>query len=230
MAKVIAKANERAAEDPATKRWARKLHSSRLMFLREDPDFLTMIKIGRVMNALNFCITTVSTFRDYDNLTHRRQGKRAYFLLGGYVHQAIVLVDSIKGRYLGNEAFEPLRFLVLDYEYRNIRKFAKKMRNYTAFHLDEYDETTRRTLSKLKPTMYTLMCGEDQMLASHYFSFSDFLDMTFLGNEFWEGHDEVDQIVNGAISELFTYSTDFLIACDTFQQWLWKTKIQEHVY
>jgi len=230
MNKVLAKARAKAAEDPATKRWSKKLHSSRLMLLRNDPDFLTMIKIGRVMNALNFCMTTVRAFPDFDNWTHRRQVARANFLLGGYIHQAIMLVDSIKGRYLGNEAFEPLRVLVLGYDHRHIRKFAKKMRNYTAFHLDEYDETTRRTVAKLKPTTYTLMCGEDQMLGSHYFKFADFLDKTFLGNEFWEGHDDVHEITNGAIAELITYSSAFLIACNTFQQWLWKTKISEHVY
>jgi len=227
---VLVKEKTKAETDPAKKRWARKLHSSHLMQLRNDPDFLTMIKIGRVMNALNFCITTIVSCKDYENLTQRRQAKRAYFLLGGYVHQAIALVDSIKGKYLGNEAFEPLRFLVLDYKYQNIRKFAKKMRNYTAFHLDEYDETTRKTLAKLKPTTYTLMCGEDEMLGSHYFAFSDFLDLTFLGNAFWEGQDDVHEIANGAISELCTYSSEFLMACNEFQQMLWHTKVQEHVY
>ena len=117
--KLIAKAQAEAEIDPRMKRWARKLHSSRLMYLRNDPDFLTMVKIGRAMNSITYCITTAVTFDKFEtDRTHMRQFRRSLIMLGGFVHEAVELVSSIKGRYLGNPDFEPLRRLVLDYEYR----------------------------------------------------------------------------------------------------------------
>ncbi len=163
MRQILAKAQAEAEIDPRMKRWARKLHSSHLMHLRNDPDFLTMVKIGRVMNSLTYCITTLTMFDQFEtNLTHMRQFRRSQIMLGGFVHETVELVDSIKGRYLGDPDFEPLRALVLDYEYEKTRKQAKKVRNYLAFHLDNYDATTAVTISRMKTATYTLWCGEDQ--------------------------------------------------------------------
>lgn len=85
--KFILKEQAEAALDPRMKPWARKLHSSRLMYLRNDPDFLTMIKIGRVMNALGYCVTNIMTFDKWmTNKTHERQLRRSWMMLGGFLH------------------------------------------------------------------------------------------------------------------------------------------------
>lgn len=212
-----------------TEKWARKLHSSRLMHLRDDPDFLTMIKVGRVMNAVSFCVCDLANYREERTVAETRQNRRAIFLLGGYLHQAITLVDRIKGRYLGDPAFEFLRVLVVEQRYRKIRNYAKKVRNYTAFHLDEYDETTRSTLAHLKPQTYTLMCGDDGTYGAFYFEFSDYLDFSFIAEEFADGrpgHDVAEEIVHS----LFDYAMEFLQASHTFLHMLWEKKVMEHAY
>jgi hypothetical protein len=157
------------------------------------------------------------------------QYRRANFILGGYVHEAITVVDRIKGRYLGDPAFEPLRILVVDAEHRKVRRYAKKVRNYLAFHLDESDQTTYRTLSRLKPSNYTIMSADETDPGAFYFEFSDYLDVALLVHEFADGR-EWKETNDDIFLRLMDYAVQFVDACHTFQLMLWKTKIAKHVY
>ena len=67
------------------------------------------------------------------------------------------MIKSIKGRYLTEPGFEKLSLLTLSEEHRTVRSYAKRVRNHAAFHLDEYDESTRRTLVGL-----ALFLGSDE--------------------------------------------------------------------
>jgi len=212
-----------------TERWSTKLNGSRLINIRNDPDFLTIIKIGRVMNAVAYGLTDVGSY-NVNTALCIRQYRRALFVLGGYLHQGITLVKAIKGRYLTEPGFEALRLIALDSEHKKARDYVKKIRNFTAFHLDEYDETTRQTLSRLKPTMYPLMAGDDRTVGSFYFEFSDFIDLTFLVNTFADGRswEETAHDIIGAIIDL---AYEFLTACNEFLDALCsKIKITEHIY
>ena len=230
--KLLAKAQADAEVDPRMKRWARKLHSSRLMYLRNDPDFLTMVKIGRAMNSITYCITSITTFDQFEtDRTHMRQFRRSQIMLGGFIHEAVELVNSIRARYLGNPDFEPLRALVLDYQYEKTRKQAKKVRNSLAFHLDNYDETTRVTISRMKPATYTLWSGENQQNGNHYFEFADFLDMSYLGDVFPDKDGcEPDEAGRRVLGNLLHFAVELLNACKKFEEMLWETTVSKHVY
>ena len=153
-------------------------------------------------------------------------------MLAGFLHEAIELVDSIKGRYLGVEEFEPLRKLVLGYEWQTIRRQAKKVRNYMAFHLDGYDDITRSTIAKLKPTTYTFLCGEDQSYGAHYCEFADFIDLFYLGEVFPDDEEPCppEEAGRRVLGSLLQYGTEFLKACHTFQSMLWEKRVKEHSY
>ena len=213
-----------------TERWAVKLNGSRLAYLKNDPDFLTMIKIGRAMNAVAYAMSDVVLFDGHPSIAGTRQYRRACFVLGGYLHQAIKLVLAVKGRYLTEPGFEPLRLVVLDAEHKKARDYVRKIRNFTAFHLDEYDETTRQTLSRLKLTTYPLMSGDDQTAGSFYFELSDYIDLAFLVDTFADGRswEETATDIIGSLRELAYH---FLTACHEFLNALGnKIKIGEHVY
>lgn len=120
---------------------------------------------------------------------------------------------------------------MLDHEHLKTRKQAKKVRNYLAFHLDGYDETTRTTIAAMKPATYTLWCGENQQNGSYYFELADFLDMSFLGNVYPAADDcPPDEAGERVLMELSDYALKILTACHRFQMMLWDTKVKEHVY
>ena len=39
-----------------SKQWSLKIKPSQLIYLKDDPDFLTMVKFGRGINALSFAV------------------------------------------------------------------------------------------------------------------------------------------------------------------------------
>jgi hypothetical protein len=56
-----------------SKRWSLKIMPSQLIFLKDDPDFLTMVKFGRAINALSFASTVVaSSMKDNSNVGRRQ--------------------------------------------------------------------------------------------------------------------------------------------------------------
>jgi hypothetical protein len=212
-----------------TERWNVKLNGSRLLNIRNDPDFLTIIKIGRVMNAVAYGVTDIGSY-NVNTALCTRQYRRALFVLGGYLHQSITLVSAIKGRYLTEPGFEPLRLIALDSEHKKARDYVRKIRNFTAFHSDEYDETTRQTLSRLKPMTYPFMSGDDDTAGTFYFEFSDYIDLAFLVDTFANGR-SFEETSEDILVSIMDLAYKFLTACHEFLHALCtKIKITEHVY
>lgn len=58
--KVVRQPVQVAGRD-TSKRWNIKIKPSQLIYLKDDPDFLTMVKFGRAINALSFAVTVCAT-------------------------------------------------------------------------------------------------------------------------------------------------------------------------
>jgi hypothetical protein len=72
-----------AVELPArdlSKRWSLKIKPSQLIYLKDDPDFLMMVKFGRAINALSFASTVVASWMNDDTNIGRRQYRRGLFV------------------------------------------------------------------------------------------------------------------------------------------------------
>ena len=185
------------------------------------------------MNAIGYAATGVLQYGlDQSTFLAQRQNVRGMFVLAGYTHQAVKAVHGIKGRYLMFEGFEPLRALSLDAEHKKARDYVRKIRNFTAFHLDEFDEhnTTRKTLAGLKSSSYNLMAGDDDTLGTYYFEFADYIDMQFLIKTFADGRPDKETAKDIA-GTILTFSNALLTAAHTFQHALWdKLNMKEHAY
>ena len=63
--KILGKAVRRQqvvmAERDLSKQWSLKIKPSQLIYLKDDPDFLTMVKFGRAINALSFASTVIAS-------------------------------------------------------------------------------------------------------------------------------------------------------------------------
>lgn len=230
--KVVQKQPFKLPENITPDAWLAKLNGAHFIYLRDEPDFRTMVKIGRAMNAIGFASQTISESMSVKTNLGRRQYCRGYFVLAGYLHQAIKITNGIKERYLTLPAFEPLRKIALDPEYKKARDYARRIRNFTAFHLDEFDEDDRtgQMLSTLKPTTYLLMGGDDNTFGSFYFHFSDHLDIAYLVEEFADGR-EWEETVNDLYMTILRVSFEFLQAAHDFQIALSnRMELKEYIY
>ena len=156
--------------------------------------------------------------------------RRANFILAGYLHEAIKVVLAVKGRYLGDPAFERLRLLALGKEYGKARYYVRKIRNCAAFHLDENDAVTRSTLAKLKPTSMRFACGDDLNQLDVYYEFTDLIDYEFIYNEVSRGRTR--QETNDDLSKTIrNFADEFMDAANTFQEALAdKFELKNYVY
>ncbi len=68
--KILGKAVKRQQVEFAprdlSKRWSLKIKPSQMIYLKDDPDFLTMVKFGRAINALAFASTIVASWMKED--------------------------------------------------------------------------------------------------------------------------------------------------------------------
>lgn len=209
--------------------WNARLNGSRLQMLRKNEDFINLIKMGRAMNGVMFNVDVMHDNMAEDTPRRRRQSRRAFFYLGGSVHEGLTLAKSIQGRYLGQEAFEPLRLLVHDTKYKKHRDYVRETRNHAAFHLDQLDLSTRQTLAEMKLTWYDLMSGEEGDALSQYFEFADIVDMGYLVRRFgsFETWGETAKEIQ---KEILAFATEFGIAGSSFlSHLLVETNLREHV-
>ncbi|MBV9242648.1 MAG: hypothetical protein JO314_11630 [Acidobacteria bacterium] len=222
---------EMAKPDPENgKPWRVQLNGSRLAYLRGDPDFLTLVKIGRVMNAIAFAVHGAVYGDPEGSVVGARQYRRSLYVAAGYVHEGIRLVQSIKGRYLTEPAFDALRTMALGYDDKKARDYVRVIRNMTAFHLDEADIVTREVLCKIPPGMYDLAGGDDRTVATFNFDFADRIDMAYLCEMFANGR-EWPETAEDIVNTVIEFATRFLVACERFHATLIdRTNINEHVF
>lgn len=219
-------------EHDLSKRWSLKIKPSQLVYLKDDPDFLTMVKFGRAINALSFASTVVASWMQDDSNVGRRQYRRGLFVLAGYLHQTIKIIRGVGERHITMEPFVPLRNIAHDPRYKKVRDYAQTIRNVTAFHLDEFDEheNTKRSLDKLDPTMYVLMGADSDIVGSFYFEFADYLDFALVGTTF-QGDLTPREIIDDITRSLIDTSWELLQALHAFQVALArKMELEEYIY
>lgn len=214
-----------------SKRWSLKINPSQLIYLKNDPDFLLMVKFGRAINALAFASTVVASWYNVDTNVGRRQFRRGLFVLAGYVHQTINIIRNVGDRHITMDAFVPLRKIAYDPAYKKHRDYAQTIRNYTAFHLDESEhENTRASIDMLDTSMYVLMGSDHDHIAGFYFEFADYLDFALVGKTFQGDRtpkETVDDITNSIVDaskDLLTGAHAFLVALAK------KMELEEYVY
>lgn len=230
--KAVKRADVVMPERDASRRWSLKIKPTQLIYLKNDPDFLTMVKFGRAINALSFAVTVVATHMKMDTNVGRRQYRRGLFVLAGYLHQTMSIIRGVGERHITMEAFIPLRKIAYDPEYKKARGYFQTIRNQTAFHLDEFDEheNTKRSLEKLDPSMYVLMGADDDHALSFYFEFADYLDFALIGSSLQgsrlhlETIDEITGTIFGTAFEVLTASHAFLVALAK------KMELEEYIY
>ncbi len=157
-----------------------RIKKHRFQMLKEDGDFVAMVKIGRLVNAVSFGLEVLHVSRDCKTPVEKRQYYRALFLLGGYLHEGMELVASLFTRFQTEPFFQDLRKLRFDESNKVQRKMLKVIRNSVAFHLDHDDKSTRSTLANLKIHRYDLMSAETNTFGDFYFDLADTVDLNYL--------------------------------------------------
>lgn len=215
-----------------SKSWNLKIKPSQMIYLKNDPDFLMMVKMGRILNAVLYALTSIASFSKYSTHISRRQYRRGLFVLAGYLHESINIIKNVDERHITMESFVPLRKIAHNVEYKKARDYLREIRNAAAFHLADSGgfENTREAISGLKLSSYELMGGDDEDFATYYFELSDTLDISRICKKFQDDRDE--EVVAEEIRQTITdIAWEFINAGTHFQVALArKMDLGEYVY
>lgn len=181
-----------------------RIRRHRFHELRDNSDFLALIKVGRVVNAVMFGFQCISDYMEDMSPVGRRQYNRAIFLTAGYMYEGLALVDSLKLKYVNEVFFERLNNLTGD-TYKRHRKIVQEIRHSVAFHLDSDDKSTKAALKNLKLPRYDLMSGNSSRMMDFYFDFADTIDLNYLIDKLKDDRPETE-----VLGEIFTCFTDIL--------------------
>ena len=216
-----------------SKSWTLKIKASQMHYLKTDPDFLMMVKMGRMLNALLFAMTSVAQFIKNDSYLATRQYRRGLFILAGYLHESIMVLKATEQRHLIMDSFVPLRKIVFNPEYKKTREYLRVIRNVAGFHLADSAEhdNTKNALSDIDLSAYVLMgADDDKDFVSYYFEFTDILDMAAISGHFPDERDprdvahEIHDTVHKVAQEFITAATHFQVALCK------KMELGEYVY
>ena len=200
-----------------SKSWNLKIKPSQMHYLKSDPDFLMMVKMGRILNAVLYAVTSIAPFMQYPTHLARRQYRRGLFVLAGYLHESINIIRNVEDRHVTMESFIPLREIAHGHQYQKAREYLREIRNVAGFHLADSAgfENTKLAMSELKLSSYELMGADDEDFTTCYFEFSDTLDIAVISRKFKDDRDpdvvseEIHQTINSVAWEFIKAATHF---------------------
>lgn len=182
-----------------------RIRRHRFPELRNNPDFLALIKVGRAVNAVTSGLQFISDYMDDVSPVGRRQYHRAVFITGGFLYEGLELITSLQLKYQTEPFFEKLNGL-LDVKYAKHRKILQEIRHSVAFHFDSHDKSTKAALDNLKLPRYDLMSGTSERIMDFYFDLADTVDLNYLIDKFKGSRPEPEVVMEifNAITDLMT--------------------------
>ncbi len=182
-----------------------RIRKHRFRELKNNPDFLALVKVGRTVNAVISGIQFISDYMGDNSPVGLRQYNRAFFITTGFLYEGLELVTSLRLKYISEPFFNKFNLLLGD-EYKKHRKVLQEIRNSVAFHLDSDDKSTKLALSNLKLPRYDLMSGSSNLIMDFYFDMADTIDFNYLIDKFKNGRPEpeVFEEIIKSVTELMT--------------------------
>ncbi|MBK7391788.1 MAG: hypothetical protein IPI64_00625 [Chloracidobacterium sp.] len=196
-----------------------ELRANALNILRDDPHFLTSLKVGRAMNAVNFSRRVTHDYMGQTSSVAKRQLLRSTLVTGGYLYEGFLLLESLSLKYASKGSFSMCMELIGP-SYKNDRKVLQLMRNNVAFHLDSDDKSTKEALTTIELGKYNYLSVESEKVDSIYFDFADELEWNFVFAKAAQPDHRPDDTVEHVISLIDSGADAFASACFYFLEGL----------
>lgn len=193
-----------------------RIRRSKFNDIRANDDFISMIRIGRVLNALNFTMQLIIENKTIDSAVGRRNHYRTNFNAGGFLYEGLLLVDDLRSKYANDDSFTILRDLPFKTSDRR-RKIVKTIRDNVAFHFDHKNNTVRPTLENLNTDYFEFYSADGPQLGQFYFNLSDLIDINYILDELnddkpeRETHVEIYQVIDDLTAHFVRGAEAFII-------------------
>lgn len=185
-----------------------RLKKHKFIEVTGNNDFVTAVRIGRVLNALHFSRELVLYDYDMTKSKDRRRWSRVLILNAAYLHEALRVFESVESKYATRDFFKAALILTRpDTKEGELRKKVLKYLRDAGFHLDSDDKVTSSTLLSMAPDDYILFSNDDGTIGNFHFDLADNVDLYSWVEAFRESKDQttldvLKDIISDAIIDL----------------------------
>lgn len=187
---------------------------AKFLEIRDKPDFLSMVSVGRALNALIFAYSLAQIDQTIKTAKGRRNRVRVFQITSSYMHEVIKVLESHSLRYANETFFEKAKSIVSpsDPEIKMKLRILKTIRDSSGFHLDHDNKIARSVLPALDLTQYVLFPGDGNTMLDSCFDISDTIDLNYWINEFRDDRNDNDTFreIATAVSSLTKNLVDAL--------------------
>ncbi|HQU85725.1 MAG TPA: hypothetical protein PKY59_21495 [Pyrinomonadaceae bacterium] len=160
--------------------YAMKVPLSQLDKLRTDAKFILILRLGRYLNQLSFCLQANRDYWDDNSPIGIRQQHNSLFFLYGVIYEAVKFRDELGKEFGTYKSFKNgLALLMKNKDFQSLREIELNyLRNKVVYHVDSmpYEETLK-TLNLRKLDFFTTKGNE---FIDVHFQLSDDIALNFM--------------------------------------------------
>ena len=155
--------------------------------IRSDNRLPELLRLGRVVNSLNYCIESLLNSAG-DSPAKMRQNLNSFLFTCGALHEGIDFAGKLDKHFRGIDAFrDGFGKLLRDRQTKRLRDgLLRSFRNKVVFH---YDDFATDILKIIDWPEYVFMSGADSKSMGAYYNLSDELAINFVLEKHYPGQD-----------------------------------------
>jgi hypothetical protein len=181
--------------------------------IRSDARLAALLRLARIVNALNFCFRALLQSNDEDTPAATRQHINSFLFACGILYEGIKVAKTLGKHFGDRESFKQgLAQLLKDKETKKLQETAlNSMRNKIVFHYDE--DAVTSTLSDLDLKSYIFASGYSPKTGETYYTLADEIAINFIigapGSK-----EEEDRIFRETLTRTVKVVTEFVRSSD----------------
>ena len=187
------------------------------VLMKDNPGFLLLLRLSRVINAISFSLITVYELNGKSSPSNRRQLVNSFLFTCGILYEGLEVAKGLGKYYRHIEEFnEGLGKIISNKDIKKLQsKVLYKLRNKIVFHFDE--EVFSDIINDIDHETYIFANGSKSSAKDLYFSLADEIAINYVLSDFpdKENHEEIfiqiiTDVTNTALD--FKRSSEKLIA------------------
>lgn len=166
-----------------SKTWEIYISKDEFENIRNDPRFVSLLILGRIVNGINFCLQSLLQSNEDSTPAGQRQRFNSFLIGCGVLYEGLKVANTL-GKYFNDRDSFRNGFgrLLKDQETKKLQETVlDSMRNKVAFHYDEDVVTT--TLENLNLASYAFATASSEKLGAIYFRLADEVAINFIIGE-----------------------------------------------
>jgi hypothetical protein len=202
-------------------RWTVTVPKEKFDKLKSDPEFCSMLALGRAVNALHFVHTPLLKDDDGSPRASRDRYNSLLFTCALFA-EATLLVEKIEKKYFkGHSAFQRVLDVICGTEAKTLRKKLFTLRNTLVFHFDaDQVQDQVKTLELQNPILVTGL-GTEKLNTHH--ELADLVALrSFFGQDFPGNLPKIRpalQSVSKLVVAFLVAAEDFMVAIFNERGW-----------